>query len=157
MPELDSHIPLPSNPEPLATRFSPWHACGPSSTYGTYSPGMRRNGDLHLVGATLRLRSGETDTQAAAEYWEKTFGVKKINDSSQFINATMEFIPGDNYKAEGIVRITIGVEGTRRLEEILWRARVEGVNVDNQGFLEMLGIKWKFLLIEQQRGHNSKL
>jgi hypothetical protein len=157
MPELDSHAPSPSNTEPLATRYSPWHACGPTSSYSTYSAGMRRNGDLHLLGTTLRLKPEETDTQAAAEQWEKTFGVRRTGAASRFTNATMNFIQGEKGQAEGIVDITIGVDGRRRLEEILWRAEFEGVNVNSHGCLDMLGIKWKFVLLDEHGAYNSKL
>src|SRR6266498_2684348 len=65
MPELDSHTPTPQNPDPLTSRFSPWHACGPD--YEAYSAGMKRAFHLHLIGVTLRLAPHDTDIEAAAK------------------------------------------------------------------------------------------
>lgn len=157
IPELDSHKPSLSNPNPLSAPYSPWHACGPTTNYDKYSAGMRRNGDLHLVGATLRLKPGESDTHNAAEHWERTFGVMRSGDESHFTNATMRFIKGEVGQADGITNITVAVEGKRRLEEIFWRAKFEGVKVDSHGRLEMLGIKWKFVLPHQPKVSDSKL
>lgn len=100
LPELDSHSPSPTNPEPVATRFSSWHACGPSSNYGIYSTRMRRNGDLRLLGATLRLLPGDTDTQNATDRWETIFGVKRNGESIELTNSKIRFIMG----AEGQIR-----------------------------------------------------
>jgi len=156
IPELDSHCVTPSNPDPLGSSVSPWHACGPTATQGNYLPIMRRNRDLHLIGATLRLRSEETNTQNAAQRWEKVFGVKSSGSGIQFTNATMNFISGEHGQADGIVDITIGVEGRRRLEEILWRAKVEGIAASSSGGFEMFGVNWKFVLADYLR-RNSRI
>jgi hypothetical protein len=157
LPEVDSHSPSPANPEPVATRISPWHACGPASNYENYSVGMRRNSDLYLLGVTLRLKSGEADIKGAAEQWEKTFGVRRDGKEVQYTNARMGFIQAEDGKADGIVNITIGVEGKRRLEEILWRAKFEGLAVDHTGIVEMLGVNFRFVLVEAKGGGLSKL
>lgn len=150
IPEVDSHTPSVINPEPMATKISPWHACGPASSYEKYSAIMRRNSDLHLLEVILRLKAGETDTQVAAEYWEKTFGVRRNGEDVKFTNARIGFIKGQEGEADGIVSITIGVEGKKRLEEIIWRAKLEKLlTSDNQ--ISMLGIDWKFTLIETDK------
>jgi hypothetical protein len=154
IPELDSHTRSASNPDPLIARFSPWHACGSIDTYPTYSKKMRRNGDLHLLGATLRLKPGETDTQAAAKQWEETFGIKRNGDTIEFTQARLGFVKGEEGKSEGITEIRIGVEGQKRMEEILWRAKFEGLSVDKDGLVEMLGVRWKFVLAG---GEKSKI
>jgi len=151
LPELDSHTPSTTNPEPVVTRFSPWHACGPESNYNTYSSGMRRNGDLHLLDATLRLAPGETDTQKAALQWETIFGVQKNKESIEFTNAKIGFIKGEEGKVDGIVNVTIGVEGERRLTEIIWRAKFQGIALNESGCLDMLGVEWRFVLVDEER------
>jgi hypothetical protein len=87
----------------------------------------------------------------AVEQWENIFGVRRDGEEVLFTNARMGFIQGDDGKADGIVDIMIGVEGKRRLEEILWRAKFEGLTLTKYGF-EMLGINWQFVLIEQGGG-----
>jgi len=115
---------------------------------------MRKHGDLCLLGATLRLKPGDTDTQAAARQWEEIFGVRRSGGSVQFTNATIKFI-GAEGKPEGLVDIEIGVQERRRLEEILWRAKFEGLTVDASGCVEMLGVKWNFILTDERQ--RSKL
>jgi len=116
---------------------------------------MRKHGDLCLLGATLRLKPGDIDTQAAARQWEETFGVRRSGGSVQFTNATMKFIGAEEGKPEGLVDIEIGVQERRRLEEILWRAKFEGLAVDASGCVEMLGVKWNFILTDERQ--RSKL
>jgi hypothetical protein len=155
--ELDSHTPSPTNPEPIARGFSPWHACGSSFNYGTYSSAMRRNGDLHLLGATLRLLPGETDTQNAAGRWETIFDVKRNEESIEFTNSKIRFIKGEDGQADGIVTITIGVEGKSRLEEIFWRAKLERATSTQPACLAMLGVTWRFILVGKQGLEKSNL
>lgn len=146
MPELDSHRTTSSNPDPLNTQFSPWHACGPSSTYPTYSAGMKRHKDLHLLGATLRLKPGEEDTHEAAKQWENILGVKARGPELMFTNARIEFVKGVDGKPEGIIEIMVGVEGRERLRGIFDRAREEGCQVDeSRGAVEMLGVRFSFV------------
>ena len=156
MPELDSHHKSYSNPDPLDTRFSPWHACGPTSTYPTYSAAMKRHADLHLLGATLRLMPGERNTYDAAKQWEEVLGVKAQEGVVLFTNGKIGFTNGVEGKAEGIVEIRIGVEGRERLTDIFERAREEGCKVDqHQGTVEMLGVQ--FVFIQFSDGAKSKL
>jgi len=141
MPELDSHAPSRDNPNPLSSRFSPWHAAGPD--YASYSAGMRRCSDLHLVGAICRLAPGDTDTEAAARRWEGVFGVPRVRDELAFTNARMRFTSGEKGKPEGLESITIAVEGEQRMAGILDRAREEGLCGD--GWINMVGVKWYFV------------
>jgi hypothetical protein len=141
MPELDSHVPSPDNPDPLGSRFSPWHACG--ADYGSYSAGMKRCSDLHLVGAVCRLVPGNSDTKAAARRWEEVFGVPRTGSELLFTNSWMRFIPGVAGKPEGLESITIAVEGEERMAEILDRARKE--SLCGNGWINMVGVKWYFV------------
>jgi len=140
MPELDSHRPVPDNPDPLKSRFSPWHACG--KEYDRYSAIMKRHSDLHLVGALLRLAPGDVDTESAARQWQDVFGVGMSRDLLAFTNARMGFIRGQEGKAEGLDSISIAVEGGGRFDGILQRASEEGLCGD--GWINMCGVKWYF-------------
>ena len=157
IPELDSHTLSPANPAPLQGRFSPWHACGPLSSYLKYSAGMKRHSDLHLLSATCRLAPGDDDTEGAARQWEEIFGVKRgrRKGENEFVNAKLEFISGKQGEAEGLEEICIGVEGKVALSDILGRANRMGV-LRNDGTVEMLGVKWKFVPFEVGR-EKSKL
>ncbi|KUJ12325.1 uncharacterized protein LY89DRAFT_592825 [Mollisia scopiformis] len=149
IPELDSHHPSTSYPNPILERFSPWHAAGPPSAYTAYSAGMKRHSGLHLLSVALRLAPGDRDTSAAAEQWEGIFGVSKGKREGEieFTNATMSFIPGEQEKSEGIVEIVIGVEGQERLSGIQRRATEEGLKFTDSGCIDMLGIRWRFLQV----------
>ena len=138
MPELDSHRPSPSNPDPVASTFSPWHPCGPN--YESYAAGMRRCAHLHLAETICQLAPEDTDTEAAAKQWEGTFGVRRINDCLAFTNGSLRFAPGENGKTEAITSITIAVEGRNNLNNIWNRARDKGLCRD--GWIDMLGVKW---------------
>jgi hypothetical protein len=140
MPELDSHKPSKTNPEPLKDRFSPWHACG--SDYGHYSRFMKKYADLHLASALLRLAPGDVDTEGASRQWESIFGVGMSRDLVAFTNARMGFIRGQQGKQEGLDSITISVNGGERFDGILERASEEGVC--GNGFLNMCGVRWYF-------------
>lgn len=148
MPELDSHAPSPDHPDPLSSRFSPWHACG--ADYGSYSTGMKRCSDLHLVGAACRLAPGNTDTESAAQRWEEVFGVPRSRDGLAFTNALMRFQPGMEGKPEGLESITIAVDGEARMAGILERARAEGLCGD--GWINMVGAKWYFVRAGEEGG-----
>jgi hypothetical protein len=146
IPELDSHVVSPANSEPIGSRFSPWHACGPTSTYERYASGMRRHADLHLIGVVLRLQAGDEDTQGAARKWEDMFGVKCSGDRLIFENAELQFTKGVEGEAEGICEIIIGIDSQIKVESILARARTEGLDVvERAGCLDMLGVKWTFV------------
>ncbi|RJE27612.1 hypothetical protein PHISCL_00037 [Aspergillus sclerotialis] len=138
IPELDSHRPSPINPEPVASTFSPWHACG--SNYESYAAGMRRCAHLHLSEAVCRLAPGDTDTEKAAKQWEETFGTRRIQNSLEFTNGCLRFAPGVKGKPEGIASITIAVESSKNMNDILDRAREKGLWKD--GWIDMLGIRW---------------
>lgn len=140
MPELDSHTPLRDNPDPLGSRFSPWHAAG--DDYDSYSAGMKRCSDLYLVCAVCRLAPEATDT-AAARRWEEIFGVPRLRDELAFTNARIRFVPGAEGKPEGLDSITIAVDGEERMAGILDRARKEGLCGD--GWINMIGVKWYFV------------
>ena len=153
MPELDSHKPSPTNPNPLSTRFSPWHACGPLSSYPTYSAIMKRHSDLHLVGVVLRLAPGDSETEAASRQWEGIFGVPRSRDLLAFTNARMGFIRGEEGEREGLVSITIAVEGKERLSGILHRASKAGLCGD--GWIDICGVKWYFVEAGQPKERSS--
>lgn len=142
MPELDSHAPNPDNPTPLKSRFSPWHACG--SDYKAYSEGMKRSSHLTLEGCVLRLAPGELGHEAAARQWEEIFGVARSRDLLAFTNARLGFISGREGEPEGLVSITVGVNGRDKFQGILDRASKEGLCGD--GWINMCGIKWYFVL-----------
>ncbi|KAK2767069.1 hypothetical protein FQN54_006388 [Arachnomyces sp. PD_36] len=150
IPELDSHDKSASNPEPLMSRFSPWHACG--SDYNAYSTVMKRCSHLRFVEAVCRLDPGEADTEAAAKQWERTFGTPRREDGLVFTNGAVKFIPGEEGKPEGIASITIAVEGESKFNAILNRARDQGLCGD--GWINMLGVKWYFVCVD---GPNSRL
>ncbi len=143
MPELDSHRPSPTNPEPLTSRFSPWHACG--ADYSSYSAGMKRCSHIRLISAVCRLAPGDEDTQAAARQWEELFGVSTEGTELAFTNMRMKFVKGGDGEAEGLESITIAVGGEERFNAILEAAREEGLCGD--GWINMLGVKWYFVLV----------
>ena len=150
MPELDSHTKSPSNPTPLQSRFSPWHACG--SDHKTYYPGMKRTAHLTLEGCVLRLQSGDHGHEAAARQWEEIFGVARSRDLLAFTNARIGFVPGKEGHSEGLVSITVGVKGEEKLAAILNRAKQ--IDAFNDGHVTMCGVRWNFVLT----GHeNAKL
>lgn len=153
MPELDSHTATSSNPTPLQTRFSPWHACGSDVT--SYTTGMKRHGDLFLLGAVLRLAPGDNDAEGGSKQWEELFGVARSRDLLAFTNARMGFIPGREGEPEGLVSITIGVKGQKRLDGIYEKAKEQGLSVENGG-IKMVGVKWHFTHMGEQEA-GSKL
>jgi hypothetical protein len=148
MAELDSHVAGPANPNPLGTRFSPWHACGPASE--GYMRGMEQTAHLALEGCVLRLEPGDAGDEAAARQWEQTFGVSRSQDGLAFTNARLSFVPGQEGFAEGLVSITVGVQGKHNYDAILERARAAGIyghgDGDGGGGIEMCAIKWYFTL-----------
>ena len=144
MPELDSHAPTPSNPTPIATRFSPWHACGPD--YVSYAAGMRRRAHLKLLSATLQLAPGDSDTDAATKQWEDYFGIPRSGNELYFTNARMNFVAGVEGKAEGLESLTVAVQGREKMGQMLEAARKEGVCRYN--WIEMLGVRWFFVQAE---------
>ncbi|KAF1986854.1 hypothetical protein K402DRAFT_331986 [Aulographum hederae CBS 113979] len=153
MPELDSHFPSKENPTPITSRFSPWHAC--RNDYASYSAGMKRTSDLSLVGAVCRLAPGDIDTDAAAAQWEHTFGIAKSRDGLAFTNARLDFIRGIPGSPEGLVSVTIAVKGKDRFDAILERASKEGLCGD--GWINMVGIRWYFVLEDDNAGSQSRL
>lgn len=142
MPELDSHAPSPSNPTPLKSRFSPWHACG--SDHKVYHPGMRRSAHLSLEGCILRLQPGDYGHEAAARQWEETFGVARSRDLLAFTNARVGFVPGQDACPEGLISITVGVRGQGNLDAIVERAKK--ADVFSSGSVNMCGVRWNFVL-----------
>jgi hypothetical protein len=142
MPELDSHAPGPNNPTPVKTRLSPWHACGPD--YNVYAPGMKRTEHLSLAGCVLRLQPGDADHEAASRQWEELFGVARSRDLLAFTNARLGFVPGREGQHEGLISITVGVNGRHELGAIKERARRAGVCAE--GRITMCGIMWNFVL-----------
>jgi len=143
MPELDSHHSSQEHPDPLGERFSPWHAAGPKASYKEYSAGMRRHADLHLLSAVLRLAPGDEDVVGASKQWEGLFGVKRVSDTEVgFTNAKMGFVEGRDGMNEGLVEVVIGVEG---------------LVFDGEKRVEMLGVKWRFILVGGSEGGRSRL
>jgi len=147
MPELDSHGASPEHPDPLSSTFSPWHAAG--ADYGSYSAGMKRRSDLHLIGAVCRLGSGDTNTEAALSQWEELFGLPRDLNQLVFTNARMGFVKGTKGQPDGLVSITIAVEGEERLAGIVQRARERGVW--DEGFVKIVNLKWFFVLAGEGR------
>lgn len=92
----------------------------------------------------LRLAPGDLGHEAAARQWEEIFGVPRSRDLLAFTNARLGFIPGQEGEAEGLVSVTVGVNGRDKLEGILERAREEGICGD--GWINMCGVKWYFVL-----------
>jgi len=139
MPELDSHHPSPTNPDPLKSSFSPWHACGPD--YSSYSAGMKRCSHLRLISAICRLAPGDLDTQAAAQQWEQLFGVPRERVELAFTNMRMKFMKCGDGEVEGLESITIAVEGEERFNAMLDAAREEGLcgdGVDQYAMCEVV-------------------
>ena len=156
MPELDSHSPSKTHPDPLDDPFSPWHACGPD--YDKYSAGMKRCSHLKLLNVTLRLAPGQSDVEAAAQQWQDLFGVKRGGDELLFTNSRLKFVPGVKGQPEGLESITIGVQGKEKLDQMLEIVGKEGLCGD--GWTNLLGVKWFFVLTEadgQGRLSGSKL
>ncbi|KKZ63400.1 hypothetical protein EMCG_02287 [[Emmonsia] crescens] len=154
IPELDSHEATPANPEPVTSRFAPWHACG--ADYNSYSRGMKRTADLHLVDVACRLAPEDVDTDAALKQWEEIFGVSRSPKSLQFTNARMRFLPGMEGKAEGLANITIAVQGEERLRGIFDEARELNLP-SGDGWVDMLGVRWCFMAADGRREDESKL
>jgi hypothetical protein len=142
MPELDSHAPSLTNPTPLDSKFSPWHACG--AEYERYSAGMKRCAHLRLQSVTLRLAPGQTDVQGAAQQWQDYFGVQRQNDRLHFTNAHVQFAKGEYGKSEGLENIVVEVAGQKRFDRLLETVRQEGLCGD--GWTDLLGVKWYFVL-----------
>ncbi|OQV03252.1 hypothetical protein CLAIMM_08318 [Cladophialophora immunda] len=151
MPELDSHAPSATNPTPLESPFSPWHACG--EDYARYSAGMKRCAHLKLVRATLRLAPGQTDVAAAAQQWQDYFGVEKQGSELVFTNARLNFVPGVDGLPEGLESITIEVQGKERLAKMLDVVSKEGLCGD--GWTNLLGVKWFFVLKGEGEGKDG--
>jgi len=147
MPELDSHGASPEHPDPLSSTFSPWHAAG--TDYASYSAGMKRRSDLHLIGAVCRLAPGDTNTEAALSQWEELFGLARNRNQLIFTNALMGFVKGATGQPDGLVSITIAVEGEERLAGIVQRARERGVWRD--GWADILNLRWFFVLAGEGR------
>lgn len=145
MPELDSHRSTPSNPTPVTSQFSPWHACG--KDFESYEAGMKRQADLQFVSATCRLKEGDNDPVGAARQWEELFGVKRAKEpfSLAFSNMDVSFVNWQEGEHEGLESITIAVNGAERFDRILHRASKEGLCGD--GWINMLGVKWFFELV----------
>ncbi|EXJ82594.1 hypothetical protein A1O3_06407 [Capronia epimyces CBS 606.96] len=156
MPELDSHTPSSSNPTPLESSFSPWHACGPD--YERYSATMRRHSHLRLAAATCRLAPGQTDTEAAARQWHEWFGIDRDGSELVFTNARLRFVPGVEGQPEGLESMVLAIKGKQRLEGILGRVRDEGLRLCADGWTDLLGVKWCFILEgEKEKGPGPKL
>lgn len=157
IPELDSHDATESNPTPLNTRFSPWHACGPDEQ--SYMEAMKRNSHLSLLGAVCRLAPQDGNGEEAATQWEQIFGIPRSRDLVAFSNARLGFIHGEEGKPDGIVSISIGVNSEEKRDGIFERAGERGL-LENDGssrWVNMLGIKWYFSLTGNDNKPQSKL
>lgn len=150
MPELDSHNVTPTNKTPLQSRFSPWHACG--TDYPSYSAGMQRHADLSLLGCVLRLAPGDNDAELGSKQWEEMFGIARSRDLLAFTNCRLGFIGGREGEPEGLVSITVGVKGLKRVQGIYQRAKEMGLNFEHGG-IDMIGVRWFF----SHMGEESKL
>jgi hypothetical protein len=117
---------------------------------------MKRHADLHLLGATLRLKPVDQDIRGAAKQWEDVLGVNAQENAVVYSIARMDFVKGVEGQPEGIVEIVIGVEGDERLSGILERAKEQGCKVEKgQGTVEMLGVR--FIFVEVPKVAESKL
>lgn len=153
IPELDSQSPTDAFPNPMTTRISPWHACGPDE--GAYLSLMEKYAHLSLLGAVCRLKPEDQGSELASTWWQDTFGVTRVRDLLGFSNARVGFIRGEEGKPEGIVSIGVGVRGQQRRDAILARAREKGL-LGSEGVVEMLGVRWSFSLTGED-GVASKL
>ncbi|KAF2275324.1 uncharacterized protein EI97DRAFT_400161 [Westerdykella ornata] len=153
MPELDSHTPSPENPTPLKSRFSPWHACG--SDHNAYYSGMKRSSHLSLEGCVLRLAPGDLGHEAAARQWEEIFGVGRSRDLLAFTNARLGFARGQEGMSEGLVSITVGVNGRDKLAQIWERATNLGLVEDK--WINMCGVRWYLALTGQGETQKGRL
>lgn len=111
---------------------------------------MKRRSHLKLLGATLRLAPGRSDTEGAARQWQDYFGIGRDISDLIFTNAKLEFVPGVEGLAEGLESITIEVKGKDRFDKMLDIASKEGLCGD--GWVNMLGIKWFFILKDGEEG-----
>ncbi|KAF2849603.1 hypothetical protein T440DRAFT_452502 [Plenodomus tracheiphilus IPT5] len=145
IPELDSHTPESSNPTPLKSRFSPWHACG--SDYDAYSVGMRNTSHLSLQGCVLRLHPDDLDHEAASRQWEDIFGVGRSRDLLAFTNARLGFVRGREGQSEGLLSIVVGIDGQAKRDALVERAKLAGVYRGDH--VEMCGVKWYLSLTGQ--------
>jgi hypothetical protein len=141
MPELDTMYPTEAWPDMLGSRWAPWH--GFPGTYEKYAPAMKRTAHIHVVDVKFRLPMGDDGVLNAAWQWKNVFGVPLIGKTLTFTNATMEFLPGEEGKREGLESLTVAVQGKGKLVGILQRARREGILRD--GFIDLCGAKWYFV------------
>lgn len=113
---------------------------------------MKRHSDLHLLSATCRLAPGDADIEAAARQWEDVFGVVRgeRKGESEFANARLQFVSGVTGESGGLVEMCVGVEGNIALSGVLDRAERMGV-LGGDGVVEMLGVRWKFVLFEEEQ------
>lgn len=153
IPELDSQLPTEAFPNPLQTKISPWHACGPDEK--AYMASMQKHAHLSLLGAVCRIKPSDPGSELAATQWQDTFGVGRVRDLLGFTNARVGFVRGEEGKAEGIISVTVGVHGQKRKDAILARARERGL-VGEDGGVEMVGVRWNFSLTGDE-GFGSKL
>lgn len=111
---------------------------------------MRRHSHLRLLGVVLQLAPEDEDIERAARQWESLFGVKRVEAQNlAFTNASLTFSSGKEGEREGIQDIVVGVQGKEKLDGILGRASSEGLKVQHEDYgesFEMLGVKWRFLL-----------
>ncbi|KAK1912027.1 hypothetical protein P3342_012510 [Pyrenophora teres f. teres] len=105
---------------------------------------MKQSGHLNLEGCILRLQPGDVGHEAASRQWEDMFGVGRSRDMLAIINARLGFIRGQEGQAEGLVSVKVGLKGKKKLNAILERARNAGVC--GNGWINMCGIKWCFVL-----------
>lgn len=105
---------------------------------------MKNAEHLTLQGCILRLQPGDSDHEAAARQWEDIFGVTRSRDLLAFTNSRLGFVPGKEGQPEGLVSITVRVNGKTNLDDIRDRAETAGVHRDGQ--IEMCGVKWHFSL-----------
>ncbi|EGE78919.2 hypothetical protein, variant [Blastomyces dermatitidis ATCC 18188] len=155
IPELDSHEATPANPEPVTSRFAPWHACGPD--YASYSKGNEAycrpaSGRCHLPSSTGRRGHRRRIEAVGGE----TFGIPGDPGHLQFTNARMRFLPGMEGKSEGFTDVSIAVRGEERHKGIFDRAREVGLP-SGDGWVEMLGCRWHFVSASGTREDVSKL
>ena len=115
---------------------------------------MKRHADLKLLGVRLRLEPDDKDTHGAAMQWENILGVKSVGLGVQFTNGRMEFVKGAIGVPEGIIDVTIGVDGKIKLSDVLERARAEGCLVDEcLSAVDILGVRFFFVNINEMKSY----
>ena len=121
---------------------------------------MKRHAHLSLLGVVCRLAPNDWGAEKAATQWEEIFGIPRSRDLAAFTNARLGFLHGKEGQPEGIMSISIGVKGETKRNEIFKRAEERGVldgDEQSRNFVNMLGVRWNFVLTGSDDEPQSKL